>query len=82
MNKIKYFNLYNSSGDYMEKIQTEALKCKRCGNKIETIPVQCGYSITFNEDSGEWECYIGPEYGMMRLNEMICPKCLKLECYP
>ncbi|MFX0072553.1 MAG: hypothetical protein ACFFAO_15820 [Candidatus Hermodarchaeota archaeon] len=66
----------------MEKNEINKLRCKRCGNIIETIPVQCGYSINLNEDSGEWECYMGPKHGMMRLSEMICLKCLELECYP
>ena len=82
MNKIIYSNFLFLNGDYMEKNLTKNLKCKRCGKRIETIPIQCGYSINLNEDSGEWECYMGPEYGMMKLNEMLCSKCLKLECFP
>jgi hypothetical protein len=66
----------------MENSLIHELRCKRCGNKIETIPMQCGYSISLNQETNEWECYMGPEYGFMKLNEMICTKCLISECYP
>lgn len=82
MNKMIYSNFYLITGDNMEENAIHNLRCKICGNKIETISIQCGYSINLNEDSGEWECYMGPEHGMMNLNEIICSKCLKLECYP
>lgn len=66
----------------MEPDLIESLRCKRCGKKIETISIQCGYSINLNEDTGEWECYMGPGIGMMKLSELICEKCLKFEDYP
>ncbi|MHA1149885.1 MAG: hypothetical protein ACTSR8_16740 [Promethearchaeota archaeon] len=55
----------------------EKMKCKRCGNIIETIPLCCGYDITVNEETHQWECYTGSEQGYVSLNELLCSACCK-----
>ena len=51
------------------------MKCVKCGNEIETIPMHCGEDMIFNETSNQWECWMGPECGYMRLDQLVCSKC-------
>ncbi|MFX1419333.1 MAG: SCP2 sterol-binding domain-containing protein [Promethearchaeota archaeon] len=51
-----------------------SLKCSRCGRLIETLPIQCGYNITVNNETNQWECYI-ENCGTISLNEFICENC-------
>ncbi|KKM95594.1 hypothetical protein LCGC14_1186590 [marine sediment metagenome] len=38
------------------------LKCCKCGNIIETLPQCCGQNMTLNEETDQFECYMGPKY--------------------
>ena len=49
--------------------------CNNCGNLIETIPLHCGHSMTLNENTNRWECFMGPDCGFINLDEMLCSKC-------
>jgi hypothetical protein len=51
------------------------LKCKMCGNKIETIPQSCGYDINVDGETNDLICNMGPDIGYMKLSELICYKC-------
>ncbi len=57
------------------------LKCCQCGDKIETVPMTCGYDIIFDEKTNQWECNMGSEFGYMKLDELICSKCQEKQCY-
>ena len=54
--------------------------CYKCGNKIETIPMHCGDDMIFNEESNQWECWMGPKCGYLRLDELFCSRCASSEC--
>jgi len=32
------------------------LECSKCGINIENIPLQCGLSMTINNETNKWEC--------------------------
>lgn len=51
-----------------------SLKCSRCGRLIETLPIQCGYSITVNNESNQWECNM-EDCGMISFDEFLCNSC-------
>jgi hypothetical protein len=50
--------------------------CVKCVNKIETIPLHCGEDMIFNEKTNQWECWMGPECGYLKLDELVCSKCM------
>jgi hypothetical protein len=54
-----------------------AYKCSKCGKPVETIPQHCGQSMIFNEENQSFECYMGPECGYQRLDELTCQECCK-----
>jgi hypothetical protein len=56
------------------------MTCNKCGNTIDTIPVHCGHSMILNEETNQWECFMGPECGFINLEEMLCAKCAGKEC--
>jgi len=51
-----------------------SLKCSRCGKISETLPLQCGYNITINNETNQWECYM-ENCGTVLLSEFICENC-------
>ncbi|MFX1442916.1 MAG: hypothetical protein ACFFHV_05830 [Promethearchaeota archaeon] len=56
------------------------MRCCICGNKIETIPVHCGEDMIYNEQTNQWECYMGPECGYIKLDKLFCSRCADSEC--
>ncbi|MFX1337060.1 MAG: hypothetical protein ACFFDK_00470 [Promethearchaeota archaeon] len=56
------------------------MRCCICGNKIETIPVHCGEDMIYNEQTNQWECYMGPECGYIKLDKLFCSRCADFEC--
>jgi hypothetical protein len=58
----------------------QMMKCYICGNKIETIPLNCAHSIILNEKSNRWECFMGPDCGFINIDEILCSKCAKKGC--
>jgi hypothetical protein len=58
------------------------MKCYKCGSRIETIPVHCGHSMILNEETNQWECFMGSECGFIKIDEMLCSKCADAECNP
>jgi len=52
------------------------LKCSNCGKKIETLPISCGYSLSYNEDTDLWECYM-ENCGFISIKEILCDNCCK-----
>ena len=57
------------------------MKCNKCGNVIETIPEHCGRDMIFNEEKNQWECFMGPECGYVRLDDILCSKCSEEQCF-
>ncbi len=51
-----------------------SLKCCSCGKVIETLPIQCGYSITVNNETNQWECYM-ENCGTILIDEFLCESC-------
>lgn len=54
------------------------LKCSRCGKKIETLPLRCGYSINMNYETNQMECDMG-EYGIISFDKFLCENCCIIE---
>lgn len=50
------------------------LTCSSCGKVIETLPLQCAYSINFDSDTNQWECFM-EECGYFSINEFVCENC-------
>jgi hypothetical protein len=51
-----------------------SLKCSGCGKLVETLPLQCGYSININHETNQWECYM-ENCGTISLSEFMCENC-------
>lgn len=51
-----------------------SLVCSNCGKKIETVPIQCGHSITINSDTNKWECDMG-RCGVVSFDNFLCENC-------
>ena len=51
-----------------------SLKCSGCGEIIETLPIQCGYSISVNNETNKWECYM-ENCGRISFDEFLCENC-------
>ncbi len=51
-----------------------SLKCSGCGKVVETLPLQCAYSINVNHETNQWECYM-ENCGTISLNEFMCENC-------
>ncbi len=51
-----------------------SLKCSGCGKTIDTLPLQCGYSINVNHETNQWECYM-ENCGTISLSEFMCESC-------
>jgi len=51
-----------------------SLICTNCGREIETIPLQCAYSININSETNQWECYM-ENCGTISINEFVCESC-------
>ncbi|MFW9828198.1 MAG: SCP2 sterol-binding domain-containing protein [Candidatus Thorarchaeota archaeon] len=51
-----------------------SLQCSRCGKKIETLPLNCGYSITMNYETGQMECDMG-NFGIISFDKLLCERC-------
>ena len=50
------------------------LECSSCGRLIETLPIQCGYSITVNNETNQWECNM-EDCGTILFDEILCNNC-------
>lgn len=51
-----------------------SLVCSNCGRKIETVPLQCGQSITVNNETNKWECDMG-RCGVVSFDKFLCENC-------
>lgn len=51
-----------------------SLKCSSCGRIVETLPIQCGYSITLNRETNQWECNMG-NCGIISFDKFLCENC-------
>ncbi|MHA2473595.1 MAG: SCP2 sterol-binding domain-containing protein [Promethearchaeota archaeon] len=51
-----------------------SLKCSNCGKTIETVPLQCGQSITLNGETNQWECDMG-NCGIITFDKFLCENC-------
>ncbi|MFX0106392.1 MAG: SCP2 sterol-binding domain-containing protein [Candidatus Hodarchaeota archaeon] len=51
-----------------------SLKCSRCGRIVETLPTQCGYNITMNNETNQWECNMG-NCGIITFDKFLCENC-------
>lgn len=51
-----------------------SLKCSSCDRLIETLPIQCGYNITVNNETNQWECYM-ENCGTISFDEFLCENC-------
>jgi len=51
-----------------------SLKCSSCGRLIETLPIQCGYSIVVNNETSQWGCYT-ENCGIQTFDEFLCESC-------
>lgn len=50
------------------------MKCTICGKTIETLPLDCAYSINLNTDTNQWECYM-KDCGYLSISEFVCENC-------
>jgi hypothetical protein len=53
------------------------LRCSNCGKIVETLPLQCGYNISYNEDKNSWECYM-ENCGFISFTEFLCEDCCRI----
>jgi len=51
-----------------------SLVCTNCGKKIETVPLQCGQSISVNSETNKWECDMG-RCGVVSFDNFLCENC-------
>ena len=51
-----------------------SLICSSCGRKVETLPLQCGYSITMNTETNQMECNMGL-CGVVTFDRFLCENC-------
>jgi len=51
-----------------------SLVCSSCGRVVETLPAQCGYSITVNKETNQWECNM-KNCGTISFNDFLCESC-------
>lgn len=51
-----------------------SLVCSNCGIKIETLPLQCGQSVTINNETNKWECDMG-RCGVISFDNFLCENC-------
>ncbi|MFX1567702.1 MAG: SCP2 sterol-binding domain-containing protein [Promethearchaeota archaeon] len=51
-----------------------SLICSSCGRKVETLPLQCGYSITMNTETNQMECNMGL-CGVITFDQFLCENC-------
>ena len=51
-----------------------SLKCSSCGRIVETLPLQCGYSITMNSETNQMECNMG-DCGIITFDKFLCENC-------
>ena len=51
-----------------------SLVCSNCGKKIETVPLQCGQSVTVNNETNKWECDMG-RCGVISFDNFLCENC-------
>jgi hypothetical protein len=52
------------------------LTCNNCGRVFEPLPIECGYSISINSETNQWECYL-KDRGMISFENFLCEKCCK-----
>ena len=45
-----------------------------CGKIVKSLPLQCGYSITVNPETNQWECFM-ENCGIISFDEFICENC-------
>ena len=50
------------------------LKCSQCGKPAGSLPTPCGYSITYDEELGEWGCYMN-DCGFIAFSKYLCSDC-------
>ncbi|MHA1473578.1 MAG: SCP2 sterol-binding domain-containing protein [Promethearchaeota archaeon] len=50
------------------------LECSKCGINIENIPLQCGLSMTINNETNKWECDMG-KCGVISFDKFLCENC-------
>ena len=55
----------------------EIYKCSGCGKVIETLPQCCAQDMVFNEETNEFECFMGEDCGYVSLSELKCNDCCK-----
>jgi len=51
-----------------------SLICSSCGRKVETLPLQCGHSITMNSKTNQMECNMG-QCGIITFDQFLCENC-------
>ncbi|MFW9866435.1 MAG: SCP2 sterol-binding domain-containing protein [Candidatus Thorarchaeota archaeon] len=51
-----------------------SLVCSSCGRVVETLPIHCGYSITINKETNQWECNM-KNCGTISFNDFLCETC-------
>lgn len=51
-----------------------SLICSSCGRVVETLPLQCGYSITMNNKTNQMECNMG-DCGIITFDKFLCENC-------
>ena len=51
-----------------------SLECTNCGRIIETLPLQCGQSMTLNSETNKWECDMG-NCGVITFDKFLCENC-------
>ena len=50
------------------------LTCSSCGRILESLPLQCGHSISVNSETNQWECSMG-NCGTVTLENFLCENC-------
>ena len=53
-----------------------SIKCNECGKILETLPLNCGYSISYDEETQTWGCYM-EQCGFIAFREFLCEDCCK-----
>lgn len=50
--------------------------CRNCGKVIETLPIECGYSVYVDEKNNKWGCKT-KNCGFLTFDNFLCGNCCK-----
>ncbi|TXT60776.1 MAG: SCP-2 sterol transfer family protein [Promethearchaeota archaeon] len=62
-------------------IHLMSIICQNCGKKIETISLECGYSVNVDEKTNKWGCNT-KNCGFLTFDNFLCRSCCEKSLKP